>query len=486
MNSNYDVIIIGSGFGGIAAGVNLKQAGIDRFIILERDEEPGGTWWRNSYPGAQVDVQSHLYSLSFEPYDWTRLFAMQHEILAYTNHVIDKYGLREKTVTRTNVTGLEFDEARAVWQVHTGTGKTYTADFVINASGGLSQPNIPAFPGADKFRGKAMHTAHWDHSFDYRNKRVAVIGSAASAIQVIPAIAPLVKHLTVFQRTPHWILPRPDRALTSIERRTFRQFPALQKAYRDSIYMRLEGRVVAFQYASGLLKLFSQQAVKHIESTIKDPEIQRKVTPDYVMGCKRILLSSDYYPSLNRANVTLLTRESGVKAINESGLETLDGDQVDVDLIVYATGFHASEDVVVYPVKGRGGLEINQAWESYAHAYLGTTVPGFPNLFLLSGPNTGTGHTSQVYMIECQLEYIMRMLKHRRKHGWKTIEVRRDVEEKYNRRLQEKLKTSVWQTGGCQSWYLTKDGHNTTMYPFFTFLFQRECRDFKPREHLIG
>lgn len=485
MHHHYDAIIIGSGFAGIASAVHLQKTGMDNFLILERDPEMGGTWWTNTYPGAQVDVPSHLYSFSFEPYDWSRLFAYQHEILRYTNHVIDKYRLREKTRTSSRVTGLRYLDELHRWEVSVEGSDPLTATFVINASGGLSQPNIPTFKGQESYKGKTMHSSRWDHSFDYRNKKVIVIGSAASAIQVAPAIAPLVEHLTIFQRSAHWILPRPDRALTNVERQTFRRFPALQKAYRESLYMKMEGRVVAFRYVTNLIKFFQKEGEEHIKAKVDDPVLQQKITPDYLMGCKRVLLSNDYYPMLNRDNVTLLTRESGIKQFNETGIETIDGRQVDADLIVYATGFHASENVVVYPVQGRGGALLSDAWEHHAHAYLGTMVPNFPNLLLVSGPNTGTGHTSAIGMIEFQLEYVIRVLKDYQKKGWRAIEVKEEVEAAYNKKLQEQLADTVWQTGGCQSWYQTKDGYNTTMYPNFTFLFRRDCKNYKPSDHVF-
>ncbi|MEZ5003358.1 MAG: NAD(P)/FAD-dependent oxidoreductase [Chitinophagales bacterium] len=485
MNKHYEVIIIGSGFGGLAAGIQLKEKGITDFLLLERDAEMGGTWWANSYPGAQVDVESILYSFSFEPYDWSRVFAYQHELLKYTNHIIDKYDLRSKTECNKEVTRLAFDEANAVWQVDTKDGQSYTATFIINASGGLSQPNIPDFKNLDQFKGKTMHSARWDHSYDYKDKKVAVVGSAASAIQIIPTIAPYVKELTIFQRNAHWILPRPDRALTNVERNTFKRFPQIQKAYRRAVYMKLEGRVLAFQYMNNILKLFQKEGEDHIKSAIKDKDLQKKVLPDYLMGCKRILLSSDYYPSLNRPNVRLLTRESGIKEFTPTGIATIDGQQIDVDLVVFATGFHASEDVVVYPVIGRNGVTLDDAWQHHAHAYLGTTVPNFPNFFLLAGPNTGTGHTSAIGMLEAQMEYILRAIQYKQKKNCKTIEVKSEIEAKYNEVLQKELAKSVWQTGGCSSWYQTKDGINTTMYPRFTFLFKRDCQNFEPKEHIV-
>jgi cation diffusion facilitator CzcD-associated flavoprotein CzcO len=486
MKDKYEVIIIGSGFGGIAAAYNLQKKGITDYLMLERDEELGGTWWRNSYPGAQVDVQSHLYSLSFEPYDWSRLFAMQQEILKYTRHCLDKYGIREHAITHANVSGLTYDELNFEWIVSLADGRKFRADMILNASGGLSQPNIPEFPGREKFRGATMHTARWDHDYDYRDKCVAVIGSGASAIQVIPSIAPHVKDLYIFQRSPHWILPRPDRAFTNVERDTFKRFPFVRQAYRRTLFTRFEGRVIALKFANQLLKIYQKEAEQHIRDVIRDPELQRKVTPDFIMGCKRVLLSSDYYQSLNRDNVHLLTKESGIGSFNENGIATTDGKQVDVDMIVYATGFHASENNVVYPVTGRGGRTLEEEWTGGAHAYLGATVPHFPNLFLIAGPNTGTGHTSALGLIESQLEYVMRAIGHVRRKNARSIEVKDDVERQYNEDIQKQLASTVWMKGGCHSWYQTEDGKITTLYPNFTFIFRRDCKNFKSGNHILA
>jgi cation diffusion facilitator CzcD-associated flavoprotein CzcO len=485
MQKQYDVIIIGSGFGGIAAAVNLQKIGITNYLMLERDAEMGGTWWCNSYPGAQVDVESILYSFSFEPYDWSRVFARQHEILKYTNHVIDKYKLRKNCLTNASVAELKYNENEATWTVSTANGNSYVSRFVINASGGLSQPNIPTFKGQEKFKGKTMHTARWDHQFDLNNKKVAIIGSAASAIQVIPAIAPFVEKLTIFQRSAHWILPRNDRALTSLERQTYLRFPSLRKAYREAVYMKMESRIIAFQYLNQLLKTFQSQVVKFIKQEVKDEQLQLKLIPDYTMGCKRILLSDEYYASLNRSNVRLLTKESGIAAFNETGIETIDGQQIEADLIIYATGFHAAEDVVVYPIIGKKGITIQEEWSNHAHAYLGTTVPNFPNLFVLAGPNTGTGHTSAIGMMEAQLEYIVRMLQDYQRKGWQSIEIKASVEKEYNQNIQEQLKKTVWHNGGCKSWYQTESGVITTLYPTFSIKFWRDCKQFKPADHLF-
>ncbi len=480
-----DVIIIGSGFGGITSAILLKKRNIQNFILLERDEEMGGTWWRNSYPGAAVDVQSQLYSISFEPYNWTRLFAEQAELLEYTNHVIDKYQLREKCTLNTPVTKLQYNETKGTWTVYTATEKTYEARFIINASGGLSQAKIPNFEGKDTFEGKRFHTNRWDHSYDYTNKKVAIIGTGASAVQTIPTIAPKVKQLHVFQRTPHWVLPRPDRKLTSFERKIVEYIPSTAWLFREFTFWRLEWRVLAFRYNPKLLNIFALKAKRNISKGIKDSELQKKVTPNYIMGCKRILISNTYYPSLERANVCLHTAEDGVKSINKNGIQTQRGEQIDLDLIIYATGFHASENQIHYPVIGKGGMPLSEKWKDGASAYLGTTIPYFPNFFMLAGPNTGTGHISALHFIESQLIYVMRMIDDAHKNGWKSFEIKTDVEQAYNEKVQQELSGTVWQTGGCKSWYQMENGKNTTLYPGFATSFRNRIKKITLDDHLI-
>lgn len=446
----------------------------------------GGTWWKNAYPGAAVDVQSYLYSLSFEDYDWTRLFAHQDELLDYTNHIIDKYGLAEKSLTNAPVAKLVYDESTCCWKIETQTGNTYLAENIINASGGLSQVKIPTFEGQDSFAGATMHTSEWDQDYDYRNKRVAIIGTGASATQVIPAIADKVAHLSIFQRTPHWILKRPDRVLKMWERKLHQRFPFIRKAHRSLLYWKFESRLVAFRFAPKLFTLFPQwEAKRHIKQHITDPELIAKLTPDFMIGCKRVLVNSDYYPTLKRDNVTLFTKENQLQSVTPKGIRTTQGQEVEVDLIVYATGFHASENMIAYPVIGREGRSLDMEWETGAHAYLGATVPYFPNLYLLGGPNTGIGHTSYLYMLEAQLEYVMQMLRKKEKENIKSIEIKEEPEKRYNEQLQKEMAKTVWQTGGCESWYQTEDGKNTTLYPNFTFKFRRDCVNARLEDHIL-
>ena len=484
MENTYEIIIIGSGFGGIGLGFNLKKAGIENFVMLERDQVMGGTWWRNNYPGAAVDVQSHLYSFKSEPYNWSRLFAMQPEILDYTNYLIDKYKLKDKTHCNKNVVKAEFDEDAGIWSVFIDDGSVYKAPILINSSGSLSQPSIPPIKGKEDFKGESFHTSHWDHSFDYADKKVAVIGTGASAVQVVPALAPDVKTLNIFQRTPHWVMPRPDRVLGNKERKFIHAMPLITSIYREMMYWQLEARMLAFKGNKPIIKIFQNKAKKFLKKNIPNPELREKLTPDFLLGCKRVLLTNDYYPALLRENVNLVT--DGIELINETGLLTKSGEQIDVDLIVYATGFHASENNIPYPVIGRNGLSIQESWIEGAHAYIGTVVPHFPNLFILVGPNTGIGHTSALHIMESQMKYIMKTIQAMRNNNWKSVEIKEDVENAYNEKIQKQLSKTVWQIGGCKSWYQTESGKNTTLYPTYSFVFRKDASEFKKEEHLVS
>lgn len=479
----HKVIIIGSGFGGQASAVNLRRIGIEDFLILERRSWMGGTWSQNSYPGAAVDVQSPLYSLSFEPYKWTQMFAEQDELVEYTNHVLAKHGLREKTQLNANVTQVKWLEDKALWEVQTESQGTFYGQFLINASGPLSTPVIPAFKGRDTFQGHSFHTNAWDHGYDYKGKRVAIIGSGASAAQVIPAIAPDVAKLDVFQRTPHWVLPRPDRVFSKLERALLGS-KLVYKALRTIIYWALESRVVGFKYSTTMLKLVAERpALKHIRTQLKDPKLQAAVTPDYTIGCKRVILSSTLYPALARPNVSLHTRDDAIAEINERGILTTKGKQIDLDLIVYSTGYDATDGVISYPVIGKGGVTVAEKWREYPRAYLGTTLPGFPNLFVVTGPNTGIGHTSAIFVIEAQMEYIRRAIQAVQARQGKAIEVKADAENDYTAMIHKEMKQTVWQSGGCHSWYQSKSGHVIAMFPGFSFTFRQMAKAFKPQHH---
>ncbi|TNC81809.1 MAG: NAD(P)/FAD-dependent oxidoreductase [Oleiphilus sp.] len=483
MNRSYEVIIIGSGFGGQLAAIHLKRRGIENFLMLERRDYMGGTWSQNTYPGAAVDVQSPLYSLSFEPYDWSQMFAGQEELRAYTQHVIDKHGLRQKTAVRSTVSKIEWDQQAQLWRIVVEGQEPYTAKFVINASGPLSTPVIPNFKGRDSFKGRAFHTNAWDHSFDYRNKRVAIIGSGASAAQVIPEIAPDVAHLHVFQRTPHWVLPRPDYVFKPWQRALLRKRWAY-KALRILIYWVLEFRVLGLKYSKTLLDLLAtRQARKNLEKQIPDEVLRKKVTPEFTIGCKRVILSDTLYPAYCRDNVSLHDKNDGIREITETGIVTETGQALELDLIVYSTGYDATDGVISYPVVGRDGRTLADFWADYPRAYLGTCAPGFPNLFVVTGPNTGIGHTSALFVIESQMKYIMNSIEQVKQGQHSVIEIKAEAEDRYTHKIHQEMARTVWQTGGCNSWYKSKSGKVIAMFPGFSFTFRRWASRFRKKDH---
>ena len=482
--NHHRVVIIGTGFGGQCAAINLLKQGVDDFVMLERRDFMGGTWCQNTYPGAAVDVQSPLYSISFEPYKWNQMFANQAELNEYTNYVIDKYGLRQKTILNTNVEEIRWDEEVKKWNVSTSNG-TFTGQFLINASGPLSTPVVPNFKGKESFKGKSFHTNNWDHSYDYKNKRVAVIGSGASAAQVIPAVAPDVKELHVFQRTPHWVLPRPDRKFSSFQRKLL-GVSFIHQFVRWMIYWGLETRVVGFKYSQFFLKLIGQREAEHfIKKSIKDEELRKKLTPDYTLGCKRVILSSTLYPTFQRENVSLHGKEQGIAEITETGIKTIDGKEIELDLIVYATGYDATDGVISYPVIGKDGEELSKFWNPFPRAYLGTSIPNFPNLFIVTGPNTGIGHTSAIFIIEAQMHYMMKSISEVLNRKANFIEVKPDSEEKYTEMIHSEMEQTVWKSGRCNSWSQSKSGHVIAMFPGFSFTYLRLAKNFKANDHII-
>lgn len=482
----HDVLIIGSGFGGQSAAIALREAGFDDFRILERRSFMGGTWCQNTYPGAAVDVQSPLYSLSSELYDWSQMFAEQDELRRYTEHVIAKHGLRERTELDANVTSLRWDGERGRWLVELEDGRSASARFVINASGPLSKAVVPDFEGLESYRGRWFHTNTWDHSYDYSGKRVAVIGVGASAAQVIPAIAPDVEELHVFMRTPHWVLPRPDHVFSPLERRLLRNEKA-HRALRAAIYWSLETRVIGFKYSRALLDILgTRPALKHLREQVPDPDLRAKLTPDYTIGCKRVLVSNTLYPALCRDNVTLHDRTEAIARFTAEGIETIDGRHVPLDLVVFATGYDASDDPVSYEVVGRDSRRLREWWSEYPRAYLGTAMPSFPNLFVVTGPNTGIGHTSALFIIECQMQYIVRSIREASERGAASIEVRAEAEGRYTEMIHREMARTVWQNGGCHSWYQNKSGKVIAMFPGFSFTYRRLTRDFAAADHAFG
>lgn len=478
MANRYDYIIIGAGFSGICMAIKLKQTGLNNFIILERNPQLGGTWYDNHYPGAACDVQSHLYSFSFEPKaDWSRMFGPQQEILQYMEHCTEKYGINSHFQFNTSVSSTVFNDDTSTWTITDNKGNTYTANAVIGCSGGLSQPAMPHIKGIDTFKGKTFHSAKWDNTYDLKGKNIAIIGTGASAIQIVPAVAEEVKELFLFQRTPPWIMPKPDREMSGFEKKLFKAAPFMQGLFRGYLYWVHEAMAAGFVTNPAILKFAQGMAKRHMKKAVKDEALQAKLTPTYTMGCKRILISNDYYPALTRSNVHVET--NAITEVNESGVKTADGTQHNVDAIVYATGFHASDGVMAFDIKGKNGLDIHEAWHNGAEAYLGTTVAGFPNLFFIVGPNTGLGHSSMLLMIEAQVQYIMEGIKAIRANQWKHINLKLAVQQAYNNEIQNELTKTVWQSGGCTSWYQNKSGKNVTLWPGYTFTFMKRTKKFE-------
>ena len=483
MAPGYSTLIVGAGFAGIGMAIRLKQAGVHDFVILERAAGLGGTWRDNTYPGITCDVPSHLYSYSFEPNpSWTRFFAPQKEILAYLERCADKYDVRSHIRFGHEVSEASFDENTGLWTVGTTDGQRFVARVVISGSGhALSKPVFPDIPGRNDFRGKTMHSARWDHTYSLEGKTVAVVGTGASAVQIVPSIAPAVRKMHVFQRTASWVIPKPDHEITARAHDIFRQKPYLQRFMRGAIYWLLEAMALGYVVEPRLNRLRERAAIRHLRDSVKSPELRKKLTPSFRLGCKRILISNDYYSTLEQPNVELVT--DPIAQIREQSIVTSDGRERPVDVIVYATGFETAEAKPPFAIRGKSGFDLRDAWRDGIEAYLGTTIAGFPNLFLLVGPNMGLGHSSMILMMESQYAYVLDALRTIRKGNLKYVEVRRDVEERYNERLQKRLAHTVWNTGGCTSWYLTSSGKNTTVWPGFTFEFRLKTRRFDVKNY---
>jgi cation diffusion facilitator CzcD-associated flavoprotein CzcO len=478
--TSVDVAIVGSGFAGLGAAVTLDEAGRRDFVVLEKDASLGGTWRDNTYPGCACDVQSHLYSFSFAPNpNWTRLFARQPEIRAYLEDIADRYRLRDRIRFGATVTGAEWDGAR--WTVRLADGGTVRARAVIWGTGPLHEPSIPEMEGLDRFTGTVFHSARWDHDHDLSGRRVAVIGTGASAIQFVPQIAQRVASLTLFQRTPPWVLPKPDREIPPALRSIYAAFPGAQKLQRAVIYARNESLVGGFLKPSRM-KVVEKVARTYLGRKFADrPELKAKLTPDFTIGCKRILLSNDYYPALKEPHVAVETER--IVRITENAVVTADGVAHEVDTIIFGTGFKIADTLRQMAVTGRDAIKLGDVWRDGVEAFLGTTIAGFPNFFVLAGPNTGLGHSSMVYMIESQLAYVLGALRLVDERGATAIDTRRDRQEAYNAEVQHRLDGSVWTLGGCASWYLDEHGRNRTLWPDYTFNFRRRTRRVNPADH---
>ncbi|TDC67584.1 NAD(P)/FAD-dependent oxidoreductase [Actinomadura sp. GC306] len=473
----HSAVIIGSGFGGIGMAIRLGMAGIHDVVILEKASDLGGTWRDNTYPGAACDVPSLLYSYSFErKTDWSRRFPPQAEILDYLRHCAREYGVLDKIRFGTEVTEARFDEEHAVWRISTTAGEL-EARVLVSGCGQLNRPALPDIEGRDSFTGTSIHSARWDHGADLRGKRIAVVGTGASAIQIVPEIAEEAAELRLFQRSAPYVVDKPDREYRRWEQAALAKVPGLYALSRARIYALFESRALGFIKYPKLMSTLKWQFRKTLEEGIDDPALRRKLIPDYPVGCKRILLSGDYYPALARPHVDVVT--DPIEAITPSGIRTAGG-EYEADVIVYATGFQTSDFLAPMKVVGRDGRELNEAWRDGATAHLGITVSGFPNLFLLYGPYTNLGHNSIIYMLESQFAYVLGCVEALRRHGLDWIDVRPDVQDAFTRDMRERMRSTVWETG-CESWYKTADGKVVNNWPGFTFAYRRATRRPDPR-----
>jgi cation diffusion facilitator CzcD-associated flavoprotein CzcO len=470
--THVNVFVVGAGFGGLATAIKLAESGENDFLVIERGDEVGGTWRDNTYPGAACDVPSHLYSFSFalNP-DWSRSFSPQPEIQAYLRKVSAESGVLDRFRFGVDFESAAWDADAAVWRIETSSGPT-SADVLVSAAGALSDPKLPDIEGFESFAGDVFHSAEWKHDYDLTGKRVGIIGTGASSIQIVPTIAPDVAHLDVYQRTAPWGMPRRDRAFSALERFAFRNGPGAQRLARALVYLGREATVPAFIRHPAIFAIARPQALANLRKGIKDPELREKVTPHFAFGCKRVLISNDYYPALARDNVDVVTE--GIARITENSVVTNDGTKREIDVLVVATGFLATEQPIAGQVKGKHGQTLSDAWaEKGIEAYKGSTVSGFPNLFFGLGPNTGLGHSSMVYMIESQVAYAVDAIRTMKRHDLAEVEPLASAQEQWNADLQRRIQNTVWNRGGCQSWYLDAHGRNVTLWPRSTYKFRR-------------
>ena len=465
------IAVIGAGFGGIAAGLRLLAAGHDELVIFDRGHDVGGTWRDNTYPGCACDVPSHMYSLSFMPNPgWTRSFSSQPEIWAYLRRCAAR--LRPFLRLRHEVRGAAWEGGR--WVIDTSEGR-YTADFLVAAGGPLSSPVIPPLNGLTSFAGRAFHSARWDHDLDLRGRRVAVVGTGASAVQFVPRIAPVVGSLTLVQRTAPWVVPRGDRDFSERERRVYARIPGVRRLARAGVYWGRELAAVGFLHPP-VMRLAERAARRHLAASVADPALRRALTPAYRMGCKRVLLSDDFYPALARPNVTLVT--SPIASVTPEGVVTADGVSHPADTLIFGTGFEVTDPPLASVIRGASGQTLAAAWAGSMRAYLGSTVPGFPNLFLLLGPNTGLGHTSVVFMIECQIDHLVRLLRHIASAGGGAWEPTSAAHDAYVEFVDRRMAGTVWQAGGCHSWYQDRTGRVSALWPGHTWSYWLRTRRF--------
>jgi cation diffusion facilitator CzcD-associated flavoprotein CzcO len=478
------VVIVGSGFSGLGLGHKLKEQGIDDFVILERSGDVGGVWNLNTYPGCNCDVPSHLYSFSFAPNpEWTSTYSPQPEIRTYLRDCVDRFGLHDNLRTGVEVTDAAWNDADQRWEINTSEGR-WSAQVLVSAVGPLTEPKLPDVPGIETFTGKIMHSARWENDYDLTGKRVASIGTGASAIQYVPRIADQVGELLVFQRSAPWIMPHDKRPITEEERERFRRHPSAQRRERIKVYLSKEILILGFVKRPKFMRLVEGLSRKHMERQVADPELRTVLTPDFTIGCKRIVPSNEWYPALQKPNVTLVPK--ALAEIKANSVVDSDGIEREVDTIIFGTGFHVSDIPFADKVHGRDGRSLADVWQGSPRAYLGATVPGFPNYFMFLGPNTGLGHSSMIYMIEAQIEHVTRALRVLDRQGAATIEVHRDTHDSYNRMIDRKMATTVWELGGCTTFYQDATGRNATLWPDWTFSFRRRAKRWRVDAYVLA
>lgn len=480
-----DHLIVGAGFAGLCAAIRLQEDGETDFLVVEKAADVGGTWRDNTYPGAACDVPSQLYSFSFAPNpDWSMSFSPQPEIYAYLKRVAERSGTLDRFVFRTRMEDAAWDEETQQWRtrvVGPDGERTIASTTLVVGAGGLSEPKLPDIEGIESFEGELFHSARWDHDVDLAGKRVAVIGTGASAIQIVPEVQKTLAatggHLDVYQRTAPWVIPRNDRRYSRLEKAALAHVPGLQRLYRTGIYWAREAYVPAFTLAPKIALPAKKAALANINRGIEDPVLRAKVTPTFEIGCKRILISNTYYPALAADDVELVTDR--ISKVTGDAIVTADGTERPVDVLIVATGFYTTELPITEHVTGRDGRTLADVWRGTGMAaYKGTTVPGFPNYFMIVGPNTGLGHSSMVFVIESQVQYLRDAVRTMRREGHGAVEPSRRAHDAWNADLQRRMRRTVWNTGGCQSWYLDAHGRNTVLWPKSTVTFRRQLARF--------
>jgi cation diffusion facilitator CzcD-associated flavoprotein CzcO len=473
----FDTLIVGTGFTGIGAAIKLTQSGVDDFIMLERHERVGGTWRDNTYPGAACDIPSLLYSFSFVANPtWSRAYSPADEIRRHIEDMVGRFDLRRRIQFGTEVNGLEFDENEGVWTVKANGRKRFRARTVVLASGPLPDHKWPDVRGIDTYEGHKIHSADWDHDYDFTGKRVAVIGTGASAVQIVPELVKQAAFVKVFQRTPGWVIPRLDIATPGPAQALFAKVPAAQRLARQALFWGHEASATALVWDSPLTSLVARLGKAHLRRQVKDPWLRRQLTPDFTPGCKRMLVSSDYYPALQRDNCKLI--DWPIATMSPVGIRTSDGVEHHLDAIVFATGYDVHLTGPPYPVTGLGGRSLADEWAGGAQAYKSINAHGYPNLFFMTGPNSGPGHNSLLAYVEGQLDYAVAAITTILRENLRLLDVREDVQRRYNNRIQRRLKDTTWMSG-CRSWYLTNDGFNAAMYPGFATQYLRQMRNFR-------